>query len=124
MTASGGEPHDLDVPATGASPTTRLANLIVSEAIQQNATQVHLHSDGTSVLYCINGEWKLVMRIPSAAFRPLVNRLRVMGNLDRTRGHTRQEADVNVVGRGSQRSVRVAVQYTDDDNEEAFIYLD
>jgi len=63
---------------------TRLANLIVREALTRNAGAVQIRptAGGALATYLIGGTWVDVDVIPLQLLSPLADRLRVMGNLD------------------------------------------
>ena len=120
-----GRQFDLNLRPGAATPIPRMVNLIVLEALNAGAQQihVHLHTGTVAVRYFLTGEWIQVMEVPAAAFGPLINRLRVMAGLDRTKGNTRQEGNVEVVADGAPVAIRVVVQFTETGDEEAYIHL-
>lgn len=118
-----GRQFDLNLSAEEARPTPRLVNLIVLEALKSDAEQVHLHTGTLAVRYFRTGEWIQVMKVPAAAIGPLINRLRVMAGLDRTKGTTRQEGTLQVVADGAPVVIRAVVQFTEAGDEEVYLHL-
>ena len=100
-----------------------MVNLIILEALNTDAQQVHLHTGTLAVRYFRTGEWIQVMKVPAAALGPLINRLRIMAGLDRTKGNTRQEGILEVVAEGAPVAIRVVVQFTEAGDEEVYLYL-
>ncbi len=100
-----------------------MVNSIVLEALNTGAQQVHLHTGTLAVRYFRTGEWIQVMKVPAAALGPLINRLRSMAGLDRTKGNTRQEGTLEVVAEGAPVAIRVVVQFTEAGDEEAYLHL-
>jgi len=124
VTPSGsGRQFDLNLTAEEARPVPRLVNLIVLEALRSGAQQVHLHTGTLAVRFFHTGEWIQVMKVPGPALGPLINRLRVMAGLDRTRGNTRQEGGFEVVAEDAPVAIRVVVQFTNAGDEEVYLHL-
>jgi hypothetical protein len=61
------------------------------------------------------------MKVP--ALRPVINRLRAMADLDRTKGNTQQEGTVEVIAEGAPVAIRVVVQFTEAGDEEVYLHL-
>ena len=118
-----GRQFDLNLSAEEARPVPRMVNSIVLEALNTGAQQVHLHTGTLAVRYFRTGEWIQVMKVPAAALGPLINRLRSMAGLDRTKGNTRQEGTLEVVAEGAPVAIRVVVQFTEAGDEEAYLHL-
>ena len=118
-----GRQSDLNLSAWEASPVPRLVNLIVLEALGSGAQQVHLHTGTQAVRFFHTGEWIQVMKVPAAAFGPLINRLRIMAGLDRTKGNTRQEGTSEVLAEGAPVAIRIVVQFTESGDEEVYLHL-
>ena len=121
--SSSGRQFDLNLSAEQARPVPRLVNLILSEALEGGAQQVHLHAGTQAVSFFRAGEWIQVMQVPAEACGPLINRLRVMAGLDRIKGKTRQEGTAEVVAKGSPTAFRVITQFTDTGDEEVYLHL-
>jgi len=100
-----------------------LVNLIVLEALGSQSEQVHLDGGTGTIELLHDGAWTPVMKLPPAAFEAVINRLRVMAGLDRTKGKTRQEGVVEVTPDGAPLRIRVQVQFTDAGHEEMFLHL-
>ena len=120
-----GHQFDLNLSAEKARPVPRLVNLIILEALKSGAQQVHLHTGttGMAVRFFLTGEWIQVMKVPAAALGPLINRLRVMAGLDRTKGNTRQDGTVEVLTDGAPVAIRIVVQFTEAGDEEVYLHL-
>ncbi len=115
---------DLDEePSQG--PVVRLAHLIIQQFFLAGGQQFSI--SGTSapeamatlpgmdpptqrcaVQYLIKDEWKQVMVLPIQAAGPLVNRLKVMSNLDIAR-HPHQEGELCVRHAGSEYTLSITV---------------
>jgi type IV pilus assembly protein PilB len=104
-------------------PVVRLVDLIVLEALRSGSQQVHIDTGTLLVRFLHTGEWHPVMKVPAAALQPVVNRLRVMAALDRTKGNTRQEGGFEVVAEDAPVAIRVVVQFTDAGDEEVYLHL-
>jgi type II secretory ATPase GspE/PulE/Tfp pilus assembly ATPase PilB-like protein len=107
--------HDLDDAVAAGSaqgPVARLCNLMISEGLYANgdelrvcaptteSAQVQLHREGT---------WVDIMRVPAQAQSPVVNRLKVMANLDIAK-RPLQEGTLKVRLQGQVLSLAITVR--------------
>lgn len=80
--------HDLDPMLAEPSsnrPVVRLCALILSEALLGGWDEIRVCAagpEGAAVQYRRAGEWVDVMRVPAPVQAPIINRLKVMANLD------------------------------------------
>ncbi len=114
---------DLNLGADQARPVPRLVNLIILEALNSESHQVHLDSGTQTIKVLRSGAWTPVMKLPPTAFKPVINRIRVMAGLDRTKGKSRQEGLIAVTTNGEPHTIRVHVQFTEAGQEEVYLYL-
>ena len=100
----------------------RLCNLVLAEAIRSAATEVRLSSapERYEVSYCIDGEWRPVMKVPLQAGVQLVNRLRVMASLDRT-SRARGEGTLGVTLDGAAVAFSLRLEPADPGREHAVL---
>jgi len=79
-----GEPEDLVEEDVGGEPVIKLANLILREAVEQHASDIHLGPGrGTgSVRYRVDGVLQLQMRLPMPVFNRVVSRIKILGSMD------------------------------------------
>lgn len=112
--------HDLDpVAAEAQGPATRLCHLMLSESLltgcdelrvlapEEGRAKVQMHRAGT---------WVEVMALPAQAQVPVINRLKVMANLDIAR-HPVQEGTLKVRLQGEARSLAITVRLRGDFEE-------
>jgi type II secretory ATPase GspE/PulE/Tfp pilus assembly ATPase PilB-like protein/ActR/RegA family two-component response regulator len=78
--------EELGVSAEEASqrPVVRLVDLVIAEAIQSRASDIHIEPEegGVAVRYRIDGVLRQVMKIPRAAGLPVISRIKIMSSLD------------------------------------------
>jgi len=122
--ASSGFDRAFDLDERGGRPVVTLCNLIIAEALAANASAVNLIStgEGCTVRYNVGDQWHDVMKIPTLAARPLINRIRVMANLDRTKGHTRQEGVLHARSHGTTIVFKVEVEPKPNGLEDAMLH--
>lgn len=79
-----GEPEDLVEEDVSGEPVIKLANLILREAVEQHASDIHLGPGrGTgSVRYRVDGVLQLQMRLPMPVFNRVVSRIKILGTMD------------------------------------------
>ena len=114
----------LDLDERDEAPVTRLCNLILSEALAHNSSAISLLStgEGCSVRYQVGDEWHDVFKIPTVAGVPVINRIRVLANLDRTKGHTRQAGLLHARFHGNAILFKVEVEPRPDGMEDLMLH--
>jgi len=69
----------------GGSPIIRMVNVLFQNAIKQGATEIRLELNSrrneVSVHYCLGGEFREMMTLPTFAHQPLVERLKMMAEI-------------------------------------------
>ena len=74
------EEQDID-----SAPLVKLTNLILSDAVRQNASDIHIEpggSKGGAVRFRVDGVMRQHMALPMAAVNRIVSRIKVLGKLD------------------------------------------
>ena len=118
--------HDLDEaahPASTVSPIVTLCNLILRESLASSVAELRIgapNPDLAPIEVLLQGAWKPMMKIPGKALPQLVNRLKVMANLDIAR-HPTQEGVVRLFTAGREFTVAVAITLKPDGLEEAHL---
>ncbi len=92
-------------------PVVGLVNQILTEAIRAGASDVHIEprADRIDVRYRIDGEMRLVRRVPSKILRMLVTRLKIMAELDIVEYRIPQDGRISVTIDGRDVDLRVSV---------------
>jgi type IV pilus assembly protein PilB len=115
--------HDVDAELPGR-PVVRLMNLITSECVLSGFERIRMGPDpdskGIPIRFGHGNEWRDVMILPRAAHAPLVNRVKVMANLDITR-HVTQRGELRVQLRGVEHVLEVVVTPVDAGVEEILL---
>ena len=114
---------DLSISAEDTRPVPLMVNLIISEALHVGSQQVHLHTGERSVSFLHADEWTEYMKVPAAMFAPVINRLRVLANLDRIEHNNRQEGTIEVKSDGVSIVIGMVVQFTAAGDEEVHLHL-
>ncbi|HWH33629.1 MAG TPA: ATPase, T2SS/T4P/T4SS family [Egibacteraceae bacterium] len=105
------EPSDIELlRAVEDAPVVRLADGILSGALQAGASDVHVEPGvaGTSVRYRIDGVLRPVMTVPRAATPALVSRLKLMAGMDIAERRRPQDGRSRLRGQGEDVDLRVA----------------
>jgi len=119
--------HDLD-DAAGAGnaqrPVVRLCNLMIQESLQAAGDQLRVlapTAEGATVQLLRADAWIDIMRVPAAVHVPLINRLKVMANLDIAR-QPLQQGVLKVRMHGEELTLGIEVRLRGD-AEEALLQL-
>ncbi len=109
--AGGGrtETHDLEGLAS-QPPVVRLVNLLLSEAVEAGASDVHLEAreDGLRARYRIDGVLQEAPSPPAHLREALVSRLKVMAELDIAERRLPQDGRIRLRVEGRELDVRVS----------------
>jgi type II secretory ATPase GspE/PulE/Tfp pilus assembly ATPase PilB-like protein len=119
--------HDLDEAAAAGitSPAVvRLCDLMLQESLQAGGDQLRVQAPtggGATIQLHRAGTWVDIMRVPAAAQVPLINRLKVMANLDIAR-QPLQQGVLKVRIQGEVLTLAIEVKLCGD-AEEALLQL-
>lgn len=92
------------------APIIRLANLIVSQGVQDKASDIHIEprKDGILVRYRIDGVMHETFRLPKKVLAPLTSRFKIMSNMDIAEKRTPQDNRITASVNGKEFDFRVS----------------
>ncbi len=98
-----------DAEAADEAPIVRLVNQIIDQAIEQNATDIHVEPDETffRVRYRIDGMLREVMNRPIELHAPTTSRLKIMASMDISERRLPQDGRIQI--RDQKRDVDLRV---------------
>ena len=78
------EPEQVGAAEVDSAPVVKLTNLILRDAIQQGASDIHIEPGlkGGTVRFRVDGVMRQHMHLPMAALNRVVSRVKVLGKLD------------------------------------------
>ncbi len=98
--------------ASDDAPVIRLVNLILTDAIKKNASDIHVepYEKSFRVRYRIDGVLYEVMKPPMKLKNPIVARIKIMSNLDIAERRLPQDGRIKIkLGKGKEMDYRVSV---------------
>ena len=98
--------------ATEDAPVVKLVNLILTDAIKKNASDIHIepYEKSFRVRYRIDGVLYEVMRPPRKLKNPLTSRMKIMAELDIAERRLPQDGRIKLkMGRNREMDYRVSV---------------
>ncbi len=92
------------------APIIRLANLIISQAIADHASDIHIEpqKDGLRVRYRIDGVMIEGMKLPRKVVAPLSSRFKIMSNMDIAEKRVPQDNRISVTVGSKEYDLRVS----------------
>jgi type IV pilus assembly protein PilB len=95
---------------TEDAPIVKLANLLIRQAIQDRASDIHIEptEQDVRIRYRIDGVLHEVMRSPKRVQSGLISRIKIMADLDIAERRVPQDGRVSAVIAGRQIDLRVA----------------
>lgn len=92
------------------APIIRLANLIISQAITDKASDIHIEpqKDGLRVRYRIDGVLEEAMKLPRKVIAPLTSRMKIMSEMDIAEKRAPQDNRISAVISGKEFDFRVS----------------
>ena len=92
------------------APIVRLVNLIVTQGIQDRASDIHIEPNETDVLvrYRIDGVLHEIQRVPKQIQSGVISRLKIMSDIDIAERRKPQDGRMSVVHNGRKVDLRVA----------------
>ncbi len=103
-------PESVSEDDVGATPVIRLTNLIITEAVNQGASDIHIEpgrNTGT-VRYRVDGVLRKHMDLPMPAMNRVVSRIKILARLDIADRIRPQDGKVRVKVRDSHYDLRVS----------------
>jgi type IV pilus assembly protein PilB len=110
--AVGTESDEVDAKAAEDAPVVKLVNLILTDAIKKNASDIHIepYEKDFRVRYRIDGLLYEVMKPPRKLRNPLTARIKVMADLDIAERRLPQDGRIKLkVGKSGEMDYRVSV---------------
>lgn len=92
------------------APIIRLANLIISQAVQDKASDIHVEpqKDGCRVRYRVDGVMIDGMRLPRKVVAPLTSRFKIMSDMDIAEKRVPQDNRISLSVGGKDYDLRVS----------------
>jgi len=92
------------------APIVRLTNLIITQAIQKQASDIHIESlkNTLRVRYRVDGILREEMTVPQNSQSALISRLKIIADLDITKRRIPQDGRVQMTFKGMQIDMRVS----------------
>ncbi len=92
------------------APIIRLANLIISQGIQDKCSDIHVEpqKDGLRVRYRVDGIMMDGMRLPRKVIAPLTSRMKIMSDMDIAEKRAPQDNRISAVVGGREYDFRVS----------------
>ncbi len=92
------------------APIIRLANLIISQAITDKASDIHIEpqKDGMRVRYRVDGVLSDGMKLPRKVMAPLTSRMKIMSEMDIAEKRAPQDNRISAVIGGREYDFRVS----------------
>ncbi|RKX99304.1 MAG: type II secretion system protein GspE, partial [Spirochaetes bacterium] len=103
------EPDVLDM--ANEAPIIKLVNLIITEALKQRASDIHIEPSEHSVTvrYRIDGMLHTVLNPPKRYQQPIVSRIKIMANLNIAENRLPQDGRIKVKYGASDIDIRVSI---------------
>ncbi len=100
---------DLEDVLTDETPVVRLANSIISEAIKQRASDIHVETENREsiIRFRVDGVLKEYVSIPQKYAIPLVSRIKIMSDLDIAERRVPQDGRASLMINGQKIDLRV-----------------
>jgi type IV pilus assembly protein PilB len=95
---------------TEAEPVVRMVNLILDDAIQKGASDIHIepHEDSLHIRNRIDGMLLEMMDLPGWMQSPITSRLKILANLDIAEKRVPQDGRIKRVVNGEEIDMRVS----------------
>jgi len=92
------------------APIIRLANLIITQAVQDKASDIHIEPrrEELVVRYRVDGVMTEVMRLPKKVIAPLTSRFKIVANMDIAEKRAPQDNRISAVIGGREFDFRVS----------------
>ena len=104
------EPEEVSAEETATGPVVRLTNLVLLEAIERGASDIHIQPTATGgvVRYRVDGILRSGMQMPSQVLTRVVSRIKVMSRLDISDRLRPQDGRARLVIDGKKIDLRIS----------------
>lgn len=104
------EPEEISAEETASGPVVRLTNLILLEAIDRGASDIHIQPTATGgvVRYRVDGILRSGMQMPAQVLTRVVSRIKVMSRLDIADRLRPQDGRARLVIEGKKFDLRIS----------------
>ena len=105
--------QDIEIDSSGAAddaPIIKLVNLLITQAVNDRASDIHVEPGEKSVVvrYRVDGVLHEVMRPPKSVQSGITSRLKIMADIDIAERRIPQDGRISLVVQGKQIDIRVA----------------
>jgi type II secretory ATPase GspE/PulE/Tfp pilus assembly ATPase PilB-like protein/ActR/RegA family two-component response regulator len=109
-----------------AAPVIKLGNLILRDAIEQRASDIHIEPgrDGGTVRFRVDGVMRTYMQMPMSALNRVVSRIKVIGELDISDRMRPQDGRVRIGVSNRNFDLRISTVPTRDSEKVVIRILD
>jgi len=107
----GGEVVDIGGHAGSEAAIIRLVNLILSDAVAERASDIHIEPQENivAVRYRVDGDLRNIMKIPKTMHSHLVARIKILAQLDIAENKKPQDGRIRVSVRAREVDLRISV---------------
>lgn len=115
VAGEGGELDDIDIndlqKELDQAPIVKLVNLIISEAIKNRATDIHIEPlfDSLLIRFRIDGALQEIMTAPKKSANGVISRLKIMASLNIAERRLPQDGRISIVMPEKEVDIRVSV---------------
>ncbi len=95
---------------TEEAPVVKMVNLVIEEAVKQNASDIHIEPqrDGIWIRYRVDGVLRDVMNPPRHLKAALASRLKIMAEMDIAERRRPQDGRIHLIAEGRSIDLRVS----------------
>ena len=101
---------DISTRQRNAAPVVQLVNLIISQAIIKDASDIHIEPSEMEILVRIriDGELQILKILPLSLLRALVSRIKVLGQLDISESRIPQDGQIRIKYEDARMELRIS----------------
>lgn len=102
-------PGEADDDESGQSPVVAFVDVLLAKAVHERASDIHVEPgvDGVRVRFRVDGVLHVAVTIPSSLHAGVVNRIKVMAEIDIAEKRLPQDGRLSIVASGSKVDLRV-----------------
>jgi type IV pilus assembly protein PilB len=101
---------DISTRQRNAAPVVQLVNLIISQAIIKDASDIHIEPSEMEILVRIriDGELQILKILPLSLLRALVSRIKVLGQMDIAESRIPQDGQIRIKYEDARMELRIS----------------
>ncbi|MFQ5536858.1 MAG: ATPase, T2SS/T4P/T4SS family [Gemmatimonadota bacterium] len=103
-------PEEISIESSGAGPVVRLTNMILLEAVERGASDIHIQptASGGAVRFRVDGVLRTGLQMPLSVFTRVISRIKILGKMNIADHLRPQDGSARILVNGKRYDLRIS----------------